>query len=786
MTTRSLKICEKYFIFNSLEAFTAIQLRNLGSMKASTDPVVKDLILIGGGHSHAAVLKMFGMKPIPGVRVTLIARDVQTPYSGMLPGYVAGHYDYDQAHIDLRPLTRFASARLFHDSASAIDTQNKQIICENRPPVSYDLLSINIGSQPEITSAPGAAEFTTPVKPINRFVERWCRLMQRVLEQQGPHRIAVVGAGAAGVEILLAIQFRLRQLLDQQQRNNEQIEFHLVSKSRQIMPSFPHAVAQKFERILAEREVHVHRGAEATMARANGLTLSDGSWLELDEVLWVTGASAPAWLKKSGLDVDQHGFIQANDYLQSTSHSDIFAAGDIVNVVNHPRPKAGVFAVRQGKPLAGNLRRALLNLPLKSFRPQKSVLAIVSSGDKYAIANKSIFSLGGTIIWTWKDWIDRRWMARYSDLPDMQQRHQTDIDPGLTDNNTLKDISAIAMRCGGCGAKVGVNVLNRAIAGLKPAPRNDILVGLHEPDDAAVVEVAAGKVMVHTVDYFRSFIDDPYIFGQIAANHSLSDIFAMGAEPQSALAIATVPFGIEAKVEDTLRQLMAGAMLILNDANAALVGGHTSEGAELALGFAVNGLADRAKILRKAGMQNGDVLILTKALGTGTLFAADMRQKAKGRWIDEAIASMTQSNRIASQILFAHGATACTDVTGFGLLGHLLEMIKPSGVDVEIDLQALPLIDGALDTAQMGILSSLQPANVRLRRAIRNMQAASASPRYPLLFDPQTSGGLLASIPAANADACLKALVQSGYSRSAIVGHVLAESGHLEPVTLVI
>jgi selenide,water dikinase len=298
--------------------------------------------------------------------------------------------------------------------------------------------------------------------------------------------------------------------------------------------------------------------------------------------------------------------------------------------------------------------------------------------------------------------------------------------------------------------------------------------------------VPAGKVMVHTVDYFRSFIDDPYNFGQIAANHSLSDIFAMGAEPQSALAIATVPFGIEVKVEDTLRQLMAGAMLILNDANTTLVGGHTSEGAELALGFSVNGLADREKILRKSGMQSGDVLILTKALGTGTLFAADMQQKAKGRWIDEAIVSMVQSNRIASQILFSHGATACTDVTGFGLLGHLVEMIKPSGVDVEIDLQSLPLIDGALETVEMGILSSLQPANVRLRRAIRNRQAASDSVLYPLVFDPQTSGGLLASIPLAKADKCLQQLIQAGYSRSAIVGRVVTESKNLEPVTLVL
>ena len=754
-------------------------------MKPNQQAIVKDLVFIGGGHSHVAVLKSFGMKPIPGVRLTLIARDIHTPYSGMLPGYVAGHYEFDEAHIDLRPLCQFGSVRLFHDSAIRIDTENKQVICANRPPVSYDLLSINIGSRPEVGSVPGAAEFATPVKPINRFVDRWHLMMGRVLQHSGPHRIAVVGSGAAGVEILLAIQFRLQQELAKLNRQTEQLEFHLISKSSRVLSAFPPGVSQRFQQILEKRGVKVHCDNQASEVTQGVLVLSKGEKLELDEILWVTGASAPAWLQESGLDVDDKGFIQANDMLQSTSHGDIFAAGDIVNVTNHPRPKAGVFAVRQGKPLTENLRHALLNQPLKPFKPQKTLLALISTGDKYAVASKARFHFAGEKLWIWKDWIDRRFMQKFNQLPEMLVEEETSINAGLADKDTLKEISAIAMRCGGCGAKVGANVLSRAIADLKPAKRDDILIGLHEPDDAAVVEVPAGKVMVHTVDYFRSFIDDPYLFGQIAANHSLSDVFAMGAEAQSALAIATIPFGIESIVEDTLRQLMAGAMLVLNDSNTALVGGHTSEGAELALGFSVNGFADREQILRKGGMQPGNVLILTKALGTGTLFAADMQQKAKGRWIEAALESMLLSNRVSAECVYQHGATACTDITGFGLLGHMVEMIRPSGVDVEIDLPALPLIDGALQTVEMGILSSLQPANVRLRRAIANQAEAVNNPLYPLVFDPQTSGGLLASLPADKADECLRALHQSGYSQAAIVGRVKPQGEALEPVTLI-
>ncbi|NQV86774.1 MAG: FAD-dependent oxidoreductase, partial [Woeseiaceae bacterium] len=195
-------------------------------MNSNQDIILKDLVLIGGGHSHVAVLKNFGMNPLAGVRLSMVARDVHTPYSGMLPGYVAGHYDFDEAHVDLRPLCQFAKARLFHDEAIKIDTINKTVICADRPPVPYDVLSINIGSRPQLKSVAGADRFATPVKPINRFVDKWHRLTARVMAQPGEHRIGVVGAGAAGVEILLAIQFRLQKLLSDVGRGDEKIDCH--------------------------------------------------------------------------------------------------------------------------------------------------------------------------------------------------------------------------------------------------------------------------------------------------------------------------------------------------------------------------------------------------------------------------------------------------------------------------------------------------------------------------------------------------------------------------------
>ena len=752
-------------------------------MTPSTAPIVKDLVLLGGGHSHVAVLKRFGMKPLPGVRLTVICRDVHTPYSGMLPGLIAGHYGFDETHIDLGPLVRFANAGLYHDEAIGLDLENRRVICSDRPPVAFDLLSVNIGSTPSTADIPGAEGRVTPVKPINQFVARWNDLVARVTENSGPTRIAVVGAGAGGVELALAARHRLREQLTAQHANSDNVEFHILTDVDTILPTHNGSVQAKFRRILRDCDIQVHTGNGVVQVDDSGLVCADGTRHDFDEILWVTMAGGAAWLGESGLAVDEQGFVRVGTDLQSVSHPNVFASGDIAAVENHAREKAGVFAVRQGRPLTNNLRRALLGRQTRAFSPQNRYLALISTGDKYAVASRAGLSLEGTAIWRWKDWIDRRFMRKFNDLPEMPEDSGPILAAGLADGDAIKEISALAMRCGGCGAKVGSTVLTRALASIEPVARPEVLIGLHEPDDAAIVEPPPGKVLVQTVDFFRAFIEDPYVFGRIAANHALSDIYAMGAEPQTALAIATVPYGVEAKVEEQLYQMMAGAARVLAEAYTALVGGHTGEGSELALGFAVNGVADRQQVLRKGGMMPGDRLVLTKPLGTGTLFAADMRGKAKGRWIEAALACMMQSNRRAADCLYAHGANACTDITGFGLLGHLVEMVKPSGVDVAIELDALPLLDGARKTMAAGIFSSLQPENVRLRRAIRDLETAAEHPLYPILFDPQTSGGLLGSVPATQTDDCLGALTDLGY-RVAVVGEVLAPSDALEPVTL--
>ncbi len=753
-------------------------------MQSAQTPVAKDLVLVGGGHAHVAVLRRFGMQPVPGLRLTLITRDIHTPYSGMLPGYVAGHYDYDECHIDLGPLARFAGARLYHAEVEGLDLDNRQVFAQGRPPVDFDLLSINTGSRPRTIEVPGVLEFAMPVKPIDEWLHQWQGLQQRVLASRGTFRMVVVGGGAGGVELALSTQHRLRTLLAENGDEPERLHVELLTDGDEIFSTHNAGVRRRFERILNERGIGLHTGHRVIEVTADAVHCERRESRQADAVQWVTQASAPGWPAEAGLAVDEHGFIQVDDCLQSPSHPQVFAAGDIASMPD-PRPKSGVFAVRQGPVLTENLRRASRGRALKRYRPQRNFLGLISTGDRYAVASRGGWSTEGAWLWRLKDWIDRRFMLRFNELPDMEEDRGPTLAEGVADTQAVKELSTLAMRCGGCGAKVGSTVLSRVIQRLPPQRRDDVVIGLDSPDDAAVYRVPEGMLLAQSVDYFRAFIDDPYVFGQIAANHALGDLFAMGAQAQSVLAIATVPYGRERVVEQTLFDVMSGALEVVSKTGAVLAGGHSSEGAELAFGLTVNGFIAPDRVLKKDGLRAGDALVLTKPVGTGTLFAADMRRKAKGRWIDGAIDSMLVSNQAAAECLQEFGVSACTDVTGFGLLGHLIEMTRAAGVDAQLCIDDVPVLAGAVETVAAGILSSLQPQNLRLRRAVRDLEIASRHPRYPLLFDPQTAGGLLAGVPGGQAESCVHALKALGYRETVIIGGVQERSDAAEPIVLV-
>jgi selenide, water dikinase len=717
-----------------------------------------DIVLLGGGHAHVHVLKALAMKPEPGVRVTLVTRDLETPYSGMLPGVIAGLYAEPDAHIDLLRLSAVTGTRLIHAEAIGIDRGQKRVLLAGRPPIAYDVLSIDVGITPALAHIAGAAEHGIAVKPIGSFLAKFTALRARCRMPDGPRRIAVIGGGAGGVELILSVRSHL--MADARAKGGETaFSFALVTDG-EILATHDPKVRNSFRRALAERRIEVHERKPAQAVTSDAILLKDGETVKADAVLVTTGAAAPPWFRSTGLALDPDRFLAVGPSLQALNDPDVFAAGDCATLVETPRERAGVFAVRAGPPLARNLRQRVRNEPLKPWRPQRRHLALISTGERYAVASRGAFKTEGAWVWRWKDWIDRRWMRMYQDTNAMLARM-----PKPRPDLDLEE----QMRCGGCAAKIGPMPLSQALSKLPPPIVDGVLVGLETPDDAAILQPPKSGYLVQTVDFFRAFIDDPFVFGEIAANHALNDVFAMGGVPRHALATVVIPIGAAAKVEEDLFQLLSGARACLDREEVALVGGHSSEGIDLAFGLSVTGEVAQDRILRKGGLKAGDALILTRPLGTGILFAAAMRGLAAAASVDEALAEMRRSNRRAAEILQGHGATAMTDVSGFGLIGHLGEMLTASGAEAELDLPAVPVYAGALAKARDGVASTLLAENLAQLPLLRGeIDTATKA----VLFDPQTSGGLLAGVPAEAAADCLAALRSARHVHAAIIGRI--------------
>jgi pyridine nucleotide-disulfide oxidoreductase family protein len=372
--------------------------------------VVKRLVFIGGGHSHAIALRLWGQSPLKNVQLTLISDVTHTPYSGMLPGHIAGFYDFGETHIDLPALARYSSAQFYLAQAQFIDIEKCQVICNNSSPITFDYLSIDIGSIPEVDNVIGAKKYAIPAKPVPIFLQAWQEILAKVAKYpDSPLKIAIVGGGAGGVELALNMQSRLAKILN----SGHHLNIYLIHRGEKLLPSHNSWVSQRLEKILKQRGIQLYLSTDVIEVRPNQVICSSGLVLPVDYTIWVTAASSPSWIKKSGLLTDKKGFILVNNNLQSLSHPNIFAVGDIATIKDYSRPKAGVFAVRQGKPLFDNLQRILQNQPLKPYFPQKNYLSLIGTGDQKAIASWGSFGWQSSRLWSWKDRIDRAFMRQF-------------------------------------------------------------------------------------------------------------------------------------------------------------------------------------------------------------------------------------------------------------------------------------------------------------------------------------------------------------------------------------
>lgn len=703
-------------------------------------PLTQDLVFVGGGHAHALVLRAWGMDPLPGARLTVINPGPTAPYTGMLPGHVAGHYGCDDLEIDLVRLCRHARARFIQDKAVGIDRSRREVILQERGPIAYDIASIDVGITAEM-ALPGFAEHGIGAKPLDVFAARWRGFLDAVDRGAAPADVAVIGGGVAGCELAMAMAYRLREA-------GHAPQVTVVEAGPQISGVSDRA-RRVMLRAMADMGVSVRKGAQVTEIQADQVLLQGQEPVAGALCVGAAGAFPHDWIAQTDLPL-QEGFIEVGPDLGVKGDAHLFAVGDCAVMPHAPRPKAGVFAVRAAPVLRDNLRAALSGGTRRQWQPQRDYLKLISLGGKSAMAEKYGLTLAGPFMWRWKDRIDRAFMNRLSDLPDMK----TPAPPAMATLGAQEMLAAKPL-CGGCGAKVGQGVLSGALNDLGPLD-GEVVTGAG--DDAAILRQPGGGFQVISTDHLRGFIEDPVLMTRIAAVHALGDIWAMGARPQVALASIVLPQMAAALQALTLAEITRTTQEVMATAGAQLVGGHTTMGAELTIGFTVTGTRDKMP-LTVSGAKAGDALILTRPIGSGVLLAADMEGKADGRDVMAALDIMARPQDREANIL-SPVAHAMTDVTGFGLAGHIRAICMGSGLDAVIDADAVPVYAGARALSDAGVSSSLMPANCA--------DAPVTGGDDPLLHDPQTAGGLLATVPQSDVPGVVTTLQATG-----LTGHVV-------------
>ena len=696
------------------------------------------------------------MAPRPGTEIVLVSPVDLAAYSGMLPGHIAGHYSEAEMHIDLRRLAHAAGAMFVEAAADGLNLTSRTVTLKSRPPLTFDLASINVGGSPNLGLIPGADQWAVPVKPVTRFLAHWQELL-KVATRLPKHqrlRIILVGGGAGGVELALSMRHRLGPAAD----------ITVVHSGNTLMSSHNKRVQKILTGELHRKAIKLITGDAAALVSQNSLTLSSGLELPFDAMYLTTQAQAPQWFHATGLKLTAQGYLAVDERLQSMNAPGVFAAGDCATVIGQERPRSGVFAVRQGAPLFQNLMLALEGKALNKVHLQREFLSLIGTGDHRAVAARGKWATSGAWIWRWKHAIDQRFMTKFSDVPagpTMAPQHQSPAEPEQ-------------MRCFGCGSKVGAPVLTAALEELAAnfpdvVQTQSLAWGLNEREDVSQWTPPPGLPILQSIDYLPALVTDPFIAGQITCNHAVNDIFAKGGEVHNILLLAVLPVSVSHVSADHLRQLLAGVATQLRTFGAMLAGGHTAEGERLAIGITANGI-QRGVSLSKTGGKPGDALILTKAIGTALIFAGAQRGLAPAASVASAISSMLQSQHELVPLLRHSEIHACTDVTGFGLLGHLWEMLRGEKVRAIINRRSVPYLEGARALADRGIRSSLFDSNYQIAAQVRSNGLSQSE--WGLLCDPQTSGGFLISVAPEYVDDLLAQLHQCGMNQAAIIGQL--------------
>ncbi len=714
----------------------------------------KHVVLLGIGHTNAHVLRMWGMQPLPDCSLTCISDFSIATYSGMLPAVLAGQNAKEQMEIDLVRLCSSVGARLICERVVGIDHQDRELRFDHRPPVPFDVLSIGIGSVPTTSGLMAGADDILKIKPMQTFLQRLSDSIASVVTcKSAPQlRIVIVGGGVAGVEISFCVPPFVRKITDRDHT------IHLVTRSESVLPDALASTRRRVLREMAARGIAITTDRSVTRVAPGQVRLDDDTPIDADLVIWATGAVAPDTMDRFDLPLDDRGFIATDSTLRTRAGQPIFAVGDSGTIVDHPVPKAGVYAVRQGPVLWQNIARTLRGEPLQSYVPQPSFLRLINQGDGRAIGQWKGFSFSGRWVMRLKNSIDTRFMEKFQPSTMAAQ----DNEP---------------MQCRGCGCKLGGELLESALAG-----EQGIQIKI---EDAAEIGGQADHPLVASTDFFSNPMEDAFLSGRVAALHAASDIIASGAKPTDALANVVLPEGDGRTQQRVLRDFLAGAKLEFDCMGASIVGGHTIVGPRMEVGFTVIGKPIGRTLIRKKNLKPGDRLFLTKPLGIGILLAAHARSLCSAAHYQSLVEAMLLRQHELAQVAIDCEIDAGTDVTGFGLAGHLLEMLDASDLSAQIRLRDIGLLPGVRQSLDQGIESSLAPDNRRAQSKIAIDPALRQSAPYKALFDPQTCGGLLLGVSGEKSDRMLDAFTRRQLPAPDCIGEVHARNDGEHPLAII-
>ena len=670
------------------------------------------LVLVGAGHSNIALIRRFAMDPLEGVLLVVINPESTAPYSGMLPGFLAGQYIADELFIDVAALCKQAGARFIRGSLKRVDAATKTLTIRHQALtnsqelcIPYDYAVLNTGAAPA-DSFPSTHPGCYYVKPIRKLLIDLPRIDERM--RGGNRSMVIAGGGAAGIE--LAFAFRARYGSD--------AAITLVSRRSIDHDNALSAGASVIRRALEKKRITLLESVEVTEAIVEEVLLSNGRSVAAHVVCVATPVRAPSWIERSGL-AGKDGFLTVNAELQVDDCEGLYASGDIVNLP-FSRGRSGVMAVRAGQYLAKALWQKIQGRHVSPFRPQRHWLTLLNLGNGEAIAVRGSLAYQGASLFKLKDRIDQKFMARF------KPRRMS---------------SAEAMRCEGCAAKLPGDMLTSVFG--------------QQFEDGAIT-TQQGVSRIRSIDALTHLVDDPYLIGALAMRHAVSDVWAMGASPTTALTLIAVERALSQHLEASeFVQAQAGLHDAAHAYGVEIVGGHSLSLNQPMIAVQIEGECTRP--VHKDGAMAGDELWITGPVGSGILFSALASGFTVGAFIDQWVTNALKSLFEASQTAAQEGVHAMTDVTGFGLAGHLREMLSGKNLGIQW-AENIVTFSGVDECIARGIQSTAYVDNVRYAQQIGH-KAPSA-----VVFDPQTCGPLLIAAPPETAKRVIQHWEEAGLS----------------------